>query len=230
MRGADAYGILTRIQVTFLYHANSVTSSATFLEQGGLASRGFVEDRCLRQTGQSSDSIDKKYSIWHCVFLDHVDIHDRAGRKKGPNQYGPVLFLLDPRVLLGLPEGSDVRVTRRNPIYWYDGQLDGERWFQTAEELARSIHQGDFDKMLVIRTPSGKLDFPDRRAQIILDQPSRELSSGADAYKHAERRLAAAAAAGGVAVSIERRTCRYACACAEKYAAYTVENIDLYFT
>lgn len=70
-----------------------------------------MEKHGLRQTPQSSDATDKKYGIWDAVFLDHVDIHYRGGRKKGPNQYGPVLFVLSLDVLLRLPAGTDVRVT-----------------------------------------------------------------------------------------------------------------------
>ena len=82
MQAAEVYAVLRQIGVTQLHHANTVTTSCTFLEQGGLASRGFVEDRHLSQTAQpASDEIDKRYGIWHDVFLDHVDIHYRAGLK-----------------------------------------------------------------------------------------------------------------------------------------------------
>ena len=55
--------VLRGIGATGLYHANSVTTSSTFLEQGGLLSRKFVEDRGLNQTAQYSDSNDKKLGI-----------------------------------------------------------------------------------------------------------------------------------------------------------------------
>jgi len=230
MQGSDVYSVLQRIRATHLHHANSVTTSSTFLEHGGLVSRGFVEDHKLAQTPQSSDEIDKKYGIWHCIFVDHVDIHARAGRKKGPNQYGPVLFVLDLDVLLGLPKGSEVFVTKNNPIYWKDNQSDDERCFESVEELAANISFGDFGKMLVIQTPSGKLVFPNRRVRIILDDPQRQISSGKNAYTFAEKRLNSAVAAGRVAASIERRECDYGCICVEKYAEYDTKDIDLYFT
>jgi hypothetical protein len=229
VQGKEVYNILKRIGATHLHHANSVTTSCAFLEHGGLLSRGFVEDQGLQQTAQYSDLKDKKYDIWHRIFVDHVDIHDRGGRTKGANQYGPVLFRLDLDVLLRLPEGSEVLVTKTNPVHWYDSQPDSERWFQSAEELAKSIHFGDFNKMLVIRTPSGKLDFPDRRARIILDDPQRQLSSGENAYTHAENRLTAAAV-GQVEACIERRECRSGCICVEKYAQYTPQQMDFWFT
>ncbi|MGA2977989.1 MAG: hypothetical protein ABSD76_00225 [Terriglobales bacterium] len=191
-------------------------------------SRGFVEDAGLTQTAQSSDQIDKEYGIWHCVFLDHVDIHERAGRKKGPNQYGPVLFVLEPDVLLRLPEGSDIRVARENPIYWR-GKPDGQRWFENLEDLANNIHFGDFGKMLMIQTPSGALDFPGDRARIILDCPGRKLQNGKDAFSFAEGRLRAAAETGGTAISIEKRNCQSGCICVDKYAAYSAPTLEFWF-
>jgi len=230
MDATEVFGVLKGIGATHLHHANSVTTSCTFLEQGCLASRGFVQDRNLKQTPQTSDGIDQKYGIWHRVFVDHVDIHDRAGRVKGPNHYGPVLFVLDLDVLLELPEGSKVLVTKKNPVYWRNEEPDGARWFQNQEELAASLHYGDFDKMLVIQTPSGKLDFPNRIAQIILDNPQRKVSSGQDAYTYAEDRLKKAAKTGQVQVSIIPRTCRYGCTCVQKYAGWDPGRNDFYFT
>jgi hypothetical protein len=218
----DVYDILVQLHVPKpdLHHANTVTTSCTFLENGALLSRGYVETHRLEQTPQASDAIDKKYGIWDAVFLDHVDIHFRAGRKKGPNQYGPVLFVLDLDVLLHLPTGTDVRVTRTNPVHWTDKQKDEERWYADADELRKSIGYGDFDKMLVIQTPDGKIDFPNRRAQIALDDPKRQMSTGADAYHHAERRLKAAAEKGEIIADISPHQCQSGCICVAKYAVY----------
>lgn len=229
MEPNEVFDLLTGIQATHLHHANSVTTSCTFLEQGGLASRGFVQSRGLMQTSQSSDDIDKKYNIWHCVFVDHVDIHYRAGRVKGPNQYGPVLFILDLDVLLGLPAGSKVFVTKNNPIHWRDYEPDSARWFQNQVELAANLNYGDFDKMLVIQTPSGKLDFPNRSALIKLDNPQRTVSSGQDAYTYAEDRLKKAAMTGLIRVSIIPHTCRSDCTCVQKYAGWNPGTIDSFF-
>lgn len=229
MQGTEVYNVLKGIRATHLHHANSVTTSCTFLEQRALASRGFVEDHNLMQTVQSSDQLDKKYGIWHRIFVDHVDIHYRGGRKKGPNQYGPVLFVLDLDILSTLPAGSTVRVTKSNPVHWYDNQPDSERYFQTVEELTANIHLGDFDKMLVIQTPSDKLDFPNRRARIVLDEPERKLSSGDDAYDYAEARLKSAAKTGRVQASISPHVCQDGCICVETYARWNADIFDQYF-
>lgn len=230
MQGSDVYSILRSIRAEKLYHANSVTTSCTFLKQGGLVSRSFVENHNLSQTRQGSDLIDKKYGIWDRIFVDHVNIHYRAGRKKGPNQYGPVLFIFDLDVLRGLLKDSEVFVTKMNPIYWRENQSNKERWFESVEELSINIGFGDFGKMLIIQTPSGKLVFPSRRAEILLDDPRRQISSGEDAYAYAKNQLNSAAVAGRIEASIEPHVCCSGCICVEKYAKYSAGDIDFWFT
>lgn len=230
LEGAEVYSIFKQLGATHLHHANSVITSCTFLEQHGLLSRGFIQKHRLKQSPQPWDELDKKYGIWHSIFLPHVDNHDHAGRTRGPNQYGPVLFIFDLDILLRLPASTQIRVTRRSPVYWYDTEAESGRWFQTAEDLAKSISPADTEKMIAIQTPSEELEFPDRRTRIILDDPQRQLASGEDAYTCAESRLRAAAAAGGTEVSIEKRRCQSSCLCGEKYAAWSVPVLDFYFS
>ena len=229
MQGNDIYGILKHAGVTHLHYADSVLTSCTFLEQGAILSRGHVEDHGLKQSSQTSDELAKKYGIWNSLFVPHLDIHDREGQTKAPNLYGPVLFVLDLDVLLRLPSGADVRVTKRSPAYWYDSEPESGRWFENVEEVAKSVHFGDLHKMLAIQVPSGKLNFPNRRTRIILDDPQRQVLSGENAYNHAEDRLKAAAESGGVGVSIERRKCPVGCVCSSKYATWSIPVVDFYF-
>lgn len=56
--------------------------------------------------------------------------------------------------LLGLPASTEILVTKMNPVHWRDNQSESDRYFQGAEELSKSIRFGNFDKMLVIQTPS----------------------------------------------------------------------------
>jgi hypothetical protein len=216
MQGIEVYGILKAIGATRLHHANSVTTSCTFLEQGGLLSRGFVEAHGLAQTPQPSDNIDKKYNIWNRIFVDQVDIHERASRR---NYYGPALFVLELDILRTLSAGTDILVTKKNPVHWIDNEPETDRWFRSVEELTGNIRFGNFDKMLVIETPSGKLDFPDAHARIILDDPQRQVSSGENAFTHAENRIKAAATTGKVEVRVDRRACSDRCGCIRNYLA-----------
>lgn len=229
MDGRDVYDVLRGIGAETLQHANTVTTSCTFLEHGALLSREYVEQHGLAQTSQESDAIDKRYNIWDCVFVDHVNIHYRGGRRKGPNMYGPVLFQFNTDLLLSLPDGSDVHVTKMNPVHWTSRQRDEERWFGDAAELSRSLNFGDFDKMIVIRTPGRKIDFPSQPVRIALDNPHRTLMNGTDAYQHAEQRLRNAARLGGVGLSIQTHECRPGCICLERYAQYEQQFFDTRF-
>lgn len=229
MNPAEVHTVLERIGATELHHANTVPTSCTFLEQGGLLSRGYVERNGLIQTPQpDSDYIDKKYLIWDRIFLDHVDIHGRAGRKKGPNYYGPVLFEFDVNTLLELPAQTEVLVTKQNPVHWTGGQRDEERYYLTAKELSENLAYGNFDKMLVIKLPDEKLVFP-RNFQIRLDDPQRKLSSGENAYVHAEKRLETAAAKSNVRVTISPHECCNGCICVQRYEKYIPQYFDSRF-
>jgi hypothetical protein len=230
MKPNDVYEVLKGVGATHLHHANSVTTSSTFLGQGALLSREFVEAHALKQTAQTSDDKDKKYGIWNCLFLDHVDIHERGGRKKGGNLYGPVLFRLELDVLLSLTDDDDIQVTKRNPIHWFDGEPEPQRFFASVHEVANELSFGDFDKMLVIYRSAGRIDFPNNHADIVLDDPQKNLPSGQSAYQHALARLTEAADDGKVDVTIERRVCRSGCLCTQKYANYTPSEMNFWFT
>lgn len=229
MKGTELYRVLQRIGATHLHHANSIITSSTFLEQGGLLSRSFVQRNKLAQTEQPmSDDIDKKYKIWDSIFLDHVDIHERGGKKKGPNHYGPALFIFELDVLLHLPRGTEIGVTKLNPIHW--GRLDySDRWFQSPEEVASVVRYGNFDNMLVIQIPTGKLLFRDKQVNILLDDPQQRLNSGSDAYTHAKGRLKAAGAIGGVSTMVRKRTCQSGCICQKAYAKYPSDQLEDFF-
>jgi hypothetical protein len=230
MQPNEIYRILREIGAGKLYHANSVSTSCTFLEEGGLLSRRYVESHELRQTPQPSDQIDKEYSIWDLIFLDHVDIHYQGGRKRGPNEYGPVLFIFGINILTSLPRGTDIRITKMNPTKWR-GRTEQERWFHDLESLRAEIDINSFGQMLMIDTRSRKLDFPDQPVQILLDDPRRNISSGENAYNHAERKLRAAARVGGIRIDINPHNpeCRPGCDCINKYASYSRSELDFWF-
>ena len=69
MKPDGVYQVLKGIGATHLHHANTVTTSCTFLEHAALLSRDYVEKHGLAQTNQSSDEIDKKYGIWTAYLL-----------------------------------------------------------------------------------------------------------------------------------------------------------------
>lgn len=216
--------MLSGKSVDRLHHANSVMTSCTFVQQGGLASRGYVADRGLPQTPQYTDAIDKKYQIWYDVFTDTVDIHHRARRR---NLYGPVLFVLPVTVLQNLPAESRVYVTKKNPCHWRDGEPDGDRFFMTLDDLETGLTKGEFGQMIVITTESGILPFPAGPVSILLDDPQRTLSDRKDAFAWAKKRLAVTSETGGTETAIEMRECRPGCACVNQYGA--LPEFDTWF-
>ena len=124
------YEVLAEAGIETIHHANSVITSCQFLRHRALLSRGTVRRRRLYQTEQSSDPKDQRFGIWFDVFTDSVDIHDRAGRD---NVYGPVLFVLDSKLIAKAYTGR-VWVTKLNPSKW-KGKKSKERWFQSVGEL-----------------------------------------------------------------------------------------------
>lgn len=96
MKVAEVKKVLIHKGVTELFHVNSVITSLTFINNGGLLSRETVEEYNLPQTDQKSDGIDKKFNIYNDIFFDSVDIHERA---KDVNNYGVITFVYSVDVL-----------------------------------------------------------------------------------------------------------------------------------
>jgi hypothetical protein len=200
--------------VEALYHANSVRTACTFLRAGALLSRGYVEDHGLQQTSQPSDSLDKRYGIWHDVFLDAVDIHYRA---RNNNHYGPVLFVLDlESVLKDANLDGALRITRVNPVHWQDAQADNKRYFETNEEFGSAFSYGDFGVQFTLRAK--KVPLSKHLKHIVLDDP--QASFGDDqTYVKAKEALQSAAKEGDIETSIRKRDCRADCRCLGRYKA-----------
>ena len=227
MNGTDVYNILRDNGVNSLHHANTVTTSCTYLGIGGLASRGYVEDHHLAQTLQYSDNADKRLGIWYDIFLDGVDIHNRGRRR---NDYGPVLFNIPISILKDLPPGTDVLVTRKNPVNWKYRETDDDHYFMTPSQLCDNYCYGDFGKHIIIRNQDGFLPFGRTRFSILLDDPLCTLASGQNAYTSAVQRLEYSALHGGLMANISKRICRPGCLCLSGHSrSYDQINMDLCF-
>lgn len=219
MTGQEVYEVLAAKGVQHLHHANSVMTSSSFFQLGGLASRALVEQQGLPQSNQITDDIDRAYGIFSDVFVDTVDIHRRRGDR---NKYGPVLFVLDVRVLLALPIGSQVLVTRLNPSKWpKQTQTDAQRYFLTQAELAQGIGVGNFDHMLVLRCPGGLLPLPGYLQQIVLDEPRLAYPQTGPEFGAASAAFTAAVQAAGLQAGVQRRQCEPGCDCVQSYAENT---------
>ena len=212
---AHVYQTLVDKGVTELHHANSVATACQFLKHRALMSRGNVERLGLTQSRQASDDLDRRYSIWFDVFLDSVDIHDRARRA---NVYGPVLFVFDLK-LIDANQTGRIWVTKRNPTKWADRPAK-ERWFQGKDDLEENFVRGEFDQMLLLRHCGGAMPFGGYLKKIILDEPALDWSEGkTDVHSVAVGALRLAMQDAKIHVPVERRSCRIGCACKEYWGA-----------
>lgn len=217
LRGADVCRVLRGKRIDALHHANTVQTSCVFLQEGGLASRGYVAASGLPQTEQYSDPVDRRFGVWDDVFMDTVDIHERARKR---NLYGPVSFVMPVGLLEGLPPEAHVLVTKKNPVKWRDVDHLSDRFFTSPAELESGLVKGTFDQIVVIRTPTGIVPFPSGPFAITLDDPRRTLSSGEDAFRWAARRLTEASEAAKRRLGLTKNDCRDGCRCVAEYAAH----------
>lgn len=167
LKNQDLYTFLQEIGVKSLYHANTVTTSTSFIKAGGLLSRGAVEALNLDQTPQKSDPQDKKYDVWNDVFFDTTDLHKFFGRQ---NYYGPVLF--EYSVDLIKNEEYEFWVTKMNPTYWTDEMKISNKYFENVAEL-RAMW-GDLplqNKMITIKNPKSAIPFKYLK-KVVVDNPS----------------------------------------------------------
>lgn len=158
--------ILISEGVTYLYHADSVETSLSFLKNGGLISRGICEDNNFPQSPQSSDYKDKCLGIYYDIFFDSVDIHMRS---KQANYYGPVLFIYDIDVLDEIEEGA-IKITKDNPIRWKINSTNDKRYFTEVDDLHMNFHKGNFGQHITIVNRQTPLPF-DFLSEIILNFP-----------------------------------------------------------
>ena len=156
INGKTLYHILKEKNIDFLYHANTVSTSITFIEHRSLLSRHYIETNRLHQTEQKSDNEDKKFDVWDHVFFDGSDLHKKYKRA---NKYGPVLFRLKLELLTS-PDLSSVHVTKSNPWYWTESTTLDEKFYKDVDEIETDYLTGkrlDSQIMFTIRKPDTKV-------------------------------------------------------------------------
>lgn len=116
----------------FFYHANSVSTSIGFIKNKKIFSRDFGENSGFKQSEQSSDDLDRNFDIYNDIFFDNSDIAQRF-----TSSYGPITFVLKATAIL--EPDIEVRVTKKNPVYW----KDSAEYFEGLEELAEKIKQSE---------------------------------------------------------------------------------------
>lgn len=217
MLGIEAKKVLQEKGIHNLYHANSVVTSLTFINNGGLLSRQQVETRGLVQTKQYTDQTDKEFGIYNDIFFDTVDIHERA---KNVNHYGPVLFVYSLDVLNAFAK-NDIGITKENPIHWTSCMSEKERYFSSYEEAKENFLKNSFGQHVTIRNCSTPISL-DCVEEIIIDNPGK----GREEYlEQAINAICDALQRQGLLIKVSKRNCPKDCRCKAKYeqsdAGYT---------
>ncbi len=216
--------ILRQKGVTALYHANTVQTACTFLQQGFLMARGVVEERGLVQTPQQSDESDRKHGIWYDVFVDAFDIHQKLRRV---NAYGPVLFVLDVE-LLSRASMASIWITKSNPASW-DKKALSNRYFSTIEEFRQQYRKHEPEQQFMLRHSGGLLRLAPHLLKIVVDDPEVRVNE-VDTYSQALGAFKASARGGGLGgVVMERRQCKGKCLCKEQYKAMSKKKFNRFF-
>lgn len=205
--------ILIDNDVEYLYHANTVATSVTFLSHGGLLSRGAVEEHGFFQTSQESDDLDKKLGVFFDIFFDSDDIHARA---HDLNAYGPVTFVYSINVLDTL-ENNAVKVTQDNPIRWNETTTEAERYFTELIPMRFEYHKGAFQQHLTICDIYDPLPFSPHLVKIILDNPNIPNTAYFDKAVDTIKKLLKD---NFLDIPLEIRQCSDSCKCQIKYKSY----------
>lgn len=173
LNNEELYNFFIEKEILALYHANTVGTSITYLRNGGLMSRGFVENSGLFQTPQSSDNIDKVLDVWNDIFIDTTDLHSFFSRE---NYYGPILFELDRELIID--EKFEIWITKNNPIYWNSNTTLEDRYFQNVDELKALWNTIERQrKMITIRNNASPILF-DYVRRVIVDDPKVSINEG----------------------------------------------------
>lgn len=205
--------ILMEKGIDCLYHVNTVETAITFLSNGGLLSRGAVEDKDLIQTDQPSDAKDKEVGVFYDIFFDSVDIHERS---KNINDYGPVTFVYSIDVLDYLND-KEIKITKDNPIRWNSGMSEGEKYFTDVDSIYLEYCKGTFKQHLTICDMHEPLPFLPYLFKIIIDNPG---IANTKYFDEAYRALKDIMENNGIKVPLEVRKCPSDCMCKINYRRY----------
>jgi hypothetical protein len=118
-----------------LYHACQLIDFESYLDLGGIPSRALLETKRLPFTAFETDTIDRENNVWDKVFVNLADFgyfFTRINVKSVPNPYGPILFAIDPSVLL---QAFDIAICFRSAgAQGFDREREA---LNTLEEIDR---------------------------------------------------------------------------------------------
>lgn len=226
LNACELYNKLKDKGVFYLYHANTLTTSISCIYNGGLLSRGDMENRGLDMTQQDSDCIDKQYNVWNDVFLDTVDLHGyRYTKSIRQNLYGPVLFKLKSELLID-PDFDNIWITTNNPVNW---DKDGNKYFNVVDEYITTMGIERQRKMITIRNIHRPIPFSKYLEQIMLDDPEIYLKEiGANVYDYAFNKLENAIKQVRLNINIKKHICSDDCYCVQNYKQIVTRNSETF--
>lgn len=204
--------LLDEKNITQLFHVNTVPTTISYLEAGGLLSRGAVEDLQLFQTSQASDKKDKELGIWYDIFFDSVDIHERT---KDLNKYGPLTLVFNNDFLL--LDNLTVKITRDNPIRWDANWNESQRYFEDIDSLRSDYQKGAFAQHLTLCGMNYALPFSPYLKTIVMDNPKTENN---ELFENAYHRIENILVAHYSNVELLVRECPEDCSCTNRYNGY----------
>lgn len=226
----ELYDFLSKKNFEFFFHANTVKTSCTLIQQEGLLSRGELMARGLPMTEQSSDDVDKQFDVWNDIFFDIVDLHGYFPRQ---NLYGPVCFKISNKFLLD-KELPNICITKDNPIYWNLNMVDEEKYYLTVDEYASEFDKSMENhtiqaKMFTIHNTAKRIPFKKYLVEVILDNPTVEID-GVELFSIAKEALVSALGEAGFDTNILKvRTCSN-CFCKNNYSnQLSIDDLERLF-
>jgi len=165
------YGMLKKKGVEYLYHANTVATSLTFIKAKCLLSRHQVNSDGLNQSYQKSDGHDKLHDVWDHIYVDGTDHHTIYSRS---NFYGPVLFRFSVDILTS-PAFKDIFIMKSNPYYWNKKMTLEDKFYLNIDDVNRDYMTGkrlDSQIMFTFRNPKRELKLNKFLHSIYIDEPS----------------------------------------------------------
>ena len=212
------HDILLGKEISNLFHANTLLTSLTFFKHKSLLSREYVENNKLEQTSQYSDELDKEYGIFNDIFMDTIDIHDRA---KKMNLYGPILFAFPLKILIK-DKIPFIRITKKNPTKWNENDNLEDRYYTSEKEFEDNYNKGDFNSMIIFPYLEGQLELNGNLSFIKIDNPKLEWNDNKkDLHIEAKEKLIESARIGEVDlnnIGLSYRSCdELECKCINEY-------------
>lgn len=211
MNALEVKECLINAGVDHLYHANTVATAISFINNGGLISRETMESMNLPQTQQQSDVLDKALGIYNDIFFDSVDIHKQLS---DVNNYGPIVFVYSIEVLNEVFE-YDIGITYDNPIRWTVDMPCAKRYLQSKEDFF-FYQKGNFAQHITVRNISVPLSFK-HIEKIIIDYPGKEREKY---YNDAISEISSAIYKNNLNIPIQKRECPEFCKCKDKYRLF----------